>query len=154
MAKATTAKKAAESLANRVAPDEPQAAVAVQADLDFAGFDPFQADYYLKKENSGELPDWYAQGHFDVRWLNSDPRVMPKRINAGWEPVVPTIRRGDTILARRPKELTEAERTRIKQLTKQREDAPMRRFESDAQRHTADGNFETFGGSKSARDGL
>lgn len=150
---ADTQQQGAAELVSRTAPDEPQAAVEVVADLDFANFDPTDAVFWFKKEH-GKVPDWYTSGDFAVRWINSDSRVMPKRLFAGWEVVSPTIRQGDTILARRSKAVNNADKARIAKLNKDRMRSPMKRFEQDVRHQTASGNFETFDGDKGRRDGL
>ncbi len=150
---ATPQQQGASELVSRTAPDEPQAAVEVIADIDFANFDPTDAAYWLKKEH-GEVPAWFTDGSFACRWINSDPRIMPKRLYAGWEVVSPTIRQGDTILARRPKAINDADKARIAKMNRDRMRSPMKRFEMDVKHETASGNFETFDGDKGRRDGL
>lgn len=120
----------------------------VLADLTFAEMDMTDAAYWLK-ENGKEYDPGMA-----YHWCNSDPRVMPKRKYAGWEPITPTIRRGDLILCHRPKALNDKDKARLARLTKEREKGPFATYENDVQPEVETGNFSTFDGSKGRRDGL
>jgi hypothetical protein len=144
--------EAAAALVSRTAPGDPPSEAEVNLDYDFMGMDPTDATPYLKDRGMDPDPGMI------YRWCNSDPRVFDRRRYAGWEPVVPPkggqIRRGDLIMCQMPRDKVMAQRARIRRVTKERENAPMRRFEQDVSPQIRTGLFSTFDGSRGPRDGM
>lgn len=109
--------------------DEPSG-IEVSVDWNFVRHDPSDPAPYLEKEGLRQEPDKaYC-------WLSSDPRVHDTRLHTGaWERVAGgRVRRGDLVLAERPKAVDKRKKDELNARRRLMRNAPMRQLDNEGAR--------------------
>lgn len=112
--------------AEKAAKADVPSGITVGTDYDFLKADPSDPSPYLERRGVPKRDD-HAYG-----WLNSDSRVLGNRLAKGWAPVEGGIKRGDLLLASRPREIQEREEAQGLQRTRLMEKGPMAKFDNEA----------------------
>ena len=138
---------AAATLATAAPEGDPPSEAVVDLDFDFLSYDPTDFVPHFKRVGMKQEAIDALFANYVLRWCNTDHRMLDKRVWEGWEIVQgPTgpIKRGDVIAARMPKERAARVRAQLEERNKMREDAPMAKFEMDANSMVQSGQFSTF----------
>lgn len=146
-----SASKAAAAIEHTVTSGDPpsESNDQVENDFDFQNYDPSEITPYLKKH--GLTVDLKKVA---VCWVEKDIRVWDRYVAMGWTPFAEgRVIRGTTVLCHMPRARREAIIARGQEKARMLLNAPMSRFDDEADKYKSQG-ISSFDGSRNARDGL
>jgi hypothetical protein len=146
MTDAVTAKAA--TLVSRPVKGDAPSQADVLMDFDFLGGDGLDCRPFLRKHGITFDPG------VKYYWIPVNERAAMQYITQGWQHVEPRVFNGDLVLAFMPMALAKRRAAAHAEMNRQREGAPMRRFEQEAGPITEDGRISTFDGDQSPRQGM